>query len=58
MSTAGNRVIPHERLVHFLLAVDEIAIARELIKAMVNVTVDDFAEQPLVTPPWLEMASS
>jgi hypothetical protein len=54
----GSLVIPHERLVHFLLAVDEIAIARELIKAMVNVTVDDFAEQPLVTPPWLEMASS
>ncbi len=48
--------IPHHRLVHFLLAVDELAAARSVIEAMVGTTVEDFSDQPLTTPTWLEQA--
>lgn len=52
----GSLSIPHHRLVHFLLAVDEVAIAKTVVEAMVNTTIEDFAEQPLVTPTWLGWA--
>lgn len=52
----GSLSIPHYRLVHFLLAVDEVAIAKTVVEAMVNTTIEDFAEQPLVTPTWLGWA--
>jgi NACHT domain len=50
--------IPHDRLVHFLLAVDEIPVAKSVVAAMVSSTVDEFAEQPLDVPSWLEGTSS
>ena len=50
--------IPHNRLVHFLLAVDEVESAKTVIEAMVNTTIEDFAEQPLVSPAWLGSATS
>ena len=45
-------------LVHFLLAVDEVAAARSVIEAMVMTTVEDFSDQPLTIPPWLERAKA
>lgn len=50
--------IPHHRLVHFLLAVDEVAAARNVIEAMVDTTVEDFVDQPLTIPAWLRHARS
>lgn len=50
--------IPHHRLVHFLLAVDELATAKAVVEATVSTTVEDFAEQPLLNPPWLQGATS
>ncbi|MBL8470762.1 MAG: ATP-binding protein [Rhodocyclaceae bacterium] len=49
--------IPHHRLVHFLLAVDEAAMAKTVVEAMVSTTIEDFAEQPLVNPAWLGSAT-
>lgn len=54
----GSLIIPHERLVHFLLAVDEVSIAKEITETMVNVVVEDFAEQALPAPSWLESAAT
>lgn len=50
--------IPHHRLVHFLLTVDEVAAARSVIEAMVITTVEDFSDQPLTSPAWLEQAKA
>ncbi len=49
----GSLTIPHHRLVHFLLAVEETATAKAVVEAMVDTTCDDFSEQPLEDPPWL-----
>jgi hypothetical protein len=49
----GSLSIPHHRLVHFLIAVDEVAAARSIVEAMVETTVEDFSDQPLTTPAWL-----
>jgi hypothetical protein len=50
----GSLSIPHHRLVLFLLAVDELATARSVVQAMVETTVEDFSDQPLTSPAWLE----
>ena len=52
----GSLSIPHHRLVHFLLAVDEIAAARSVVEAMVDTIVEDFSDQPLTSPAWLGQA--
>ena len=52
-----SRTIPHLRLVHFLLAVDEVEIAKTVVEAMVYTTVEDFAEQPLTSPAWSRSSS-
>lgn len=52
----GSLSIPHHRLVHFLLAVDEVAAARSVVEAMVDTTVEDFSDQPLTIPSWLGQA--
>jgi len=49
--------IPHNRLVYFLLAVDEVATAKTVVEVMVNTTIEDFAEQPLMSPDWLGSAT-
>lgn len=54
----GSLSIPHNRLVHFLLAVDEVAAAKNVVQAMVDTTVEDFSEQPLTSPAWLERAKA
>jgi hypothetical protein len=55
---SGSLSIPHHRLVHFLLAVDEVAVARSVVQAMVDTTVEDFSEQPLTSPAWLGKAKA
>ena len=52
----GALSIPHHRLVHFLLAVNEVAAARSVVEAMVETTVEDFSDQPLTSPAWLDKA--
>jgi hypothetical protein len=54
----GSLSIPHHRLVHFLLAVDEVATARSVVEAMVDTTVEDFSDQPLTSPAWLGQATA
>lgn len=54
----GSMSIPHNRLVHFLLAVDEVAAARSVVEAMVDTTVEDFSDQPLTSPDWLVQAKA
>ena len=54
----GTLSIPHHRLVHFLLSVDEVAAAKGVVKAMVDTTVEDFSDQPLASPAWLEEAKA
>ncbi len=54
----GSLSIPHHRLVHFLLAVDEVAAARSVVEAMVDTTVEDFSDQPLTSPAWLVQAEA
>jgi hypothetical protein len=49
----GSLSIPHHRLVHFLIAVDEVATARGVVQAMVDTTVEDFSDQPLTSAVWL-----
>lgn len=56
--TGGSLTIPHHRLVHFLLAVDEVATARAVIEAMVDTTIEDFSDQPLTCPVWLRQAGA
>lgn len=52
----GLLSIPHHRLVHFLLVVDEVAAARSVVQVMVDTTVEDFSDQPLTSPVWLGKA--
>lgn len=56
--TGGSLTIPHHRLVHFLLAVDEVAKAKSVVQAMVDTTVEDFSDQPLTSPTWLGQAKT
>lgn len=49
----GSLSIPHHRLVHFLLTVDEVAAAKNVVEAMVDTTVEDFSDQPLTSPDWV-----
>lgn len=49
----GQLSIPHNRLVHFLLAVDEITEAKNIVRAMVDTLIQDFSDQPLASPSWL-----
>ncbi|CAM5218341.1 hypothetical protein CDEF62S_01315 [Castellaniella defragrans] len=56
---AGDpRTIPHHRLVHFLLAVDEVSTARTVIEAMVDTTIEDFSDQPLTCPVWVRQVEA
>lgn len=54
----GSLSIPHHRLVHFLLAVGEVAAARSIVEAMVDTIVEDFSDQPLTSPAWLGQAKA
>src|SRR3546814_14651632 len=49
----GPRTIPHHRLVHFLLAVDEASTARTVFEAMVDTPIEDYSDQPLTCPVWV-----
>jgi hypothetical protein len=51
---SANHSIPHDKLVVFLLKVGQLEAAIDVARAMVETTVDDFADQPLQTPNWLE----
>ncbi|MFU2487186.1 NACHT domain-containing protein [Thauera sp. WH-1] len=53
----GSLLIPHHRLVHFLLAVDEVPTAKTVVEVMVNATIEDFSDQPLTSPDWLGRAT-
>jgi hypothetical protein len=50
----SRHAIPHDKLVVFLLKVGQSDVAIEVAKAMVETTVEDFADQPLQAPVWLE----
>ena len=56
--TGGSLSIPHHRLVHFLLAVDEVAAAKNVVQSMVTTTVEDFSDQPLTSLAWLGKAEA
>lgn len=49
-------VIPHDRLVYFLLAVGQPDLAKDVVTAMVDATVEDFQDLALDVPLWLESA--
>ncbi len=49
---AESLVIPHHRLVHFLIIVDQSKMAKEVVNEMVDAVVEDVSEQPLNIPPW------
>lgn len=51
---SAKHSIPHDKLVVFLLKVGQLDAAIDVARAMVETTVDDFADQPLQTPNWLE----
>jgi len=51
---SSRHSIPHDKLVVFLLKVGQRDVAIEVAKAMVETTVEDFADQPLQAPIWLE----
>ena len=51
---SAKHSIPHDKLVVFLLKVGQLDAAIDVARAMVETTVDDFADQPLQTPDWLE----
>lgn len=53
---SAKHSIPHDKLVVFLLKVGQLDVALDVARAMVETTVDDFADQPLHTPNWLEPA--
>jgi hypothetical protein len=46
--------IPTERLIDFLVVIEEGALAREIIAVMLASLEEDFADQPLKSPPWLD----
>lgn len=46
-------VIPHHRLVRFLLAVGQVEVARTVVEEMMCSAIEDFSDQPLAKPPWL-----
>lgn len=46
-------VIAHNRLVRFLLEVDQVEIAIAVTEAMVSTTLEEMADQPLKRPIWL-----
>lgn len=54
-SWRGTRelTIPHDRLVDFLIAVQEYSRAKEVVIAMVDATVEDFSDISLEVPEWL-----
>lgn len=49
-------VIPHHRLVRFLVAVGQVAVAKTVVEEMLCSVIEDFSDQPLATPPWLSGA--
>jgi NACHT domain len=51
---SSQLIIPHDRLVFFLLAVGQQDLAKELVATMVDATVEDFQDLPLDVPSWLE----
>ncbi len=57
-STRRSLTIPHHRLVHFFLEVDEIRAAKSVVEVMVDTICEEFAEQPLEHPPWVGVAIS
>ncbi|VBG08356.1 MULTISPECIES: NACHT domain-containing protein [Burkholderia] len=56
-SIRGSRrrelVIPHDMLVDFLIAVEEYSCAKDVVTAMVDVTIEDFSDVRLEMPAWL-----
>jgi len=49
--------IPHDRLVDFLIAVQEYELAKKVVMVMVDTTVEDFSDIPLEVPVWLTLDS-
>lgn len=48
-------LIPHHRLVQFLIAVGQVETGRRVAEAMITSVIDDFIDQPLPVPKWLEV---
>jgi hypothetical protein len=46
--------IPTERLVDFLIVIEEFALAREIVDVMLASLEEDFADQPLMSQEWLD----
>jgi hypothetical protein len=46
--------IPTERLVDFLVVIEELQLAREVVAVMLKSLEEDFADQPLTAPRWLD----
>lgn len=52
-TASESLVIPHHRLVQFLLAVGQVSLAISVTEEMVCTVVEDFSDQPLKNPAWL-----
>jgi hypothetical protein len=46
--------VPTERLVDFLVVIEELLLAREIVAVMLGSLEEDFADQPLKSPHWLD----
>jgi hypothetical protein len=51
-------LIPHLRLVQFLIVVGQIPLAKNVTEQMIVSVVEDFADQPLKKPTWLELSDT
>lgn len=53
-SASDSLVIPHARLVKYLAVVGETRLAAEVTRAMVEITISEFSDQPVRSPAWLD----
>lgn len=53
-SAADSLVIAHARLVKYLAVVGETRLAAEVTRAMVEITIAEFSDQPVHRPAWLD----
>lgn len=54
--SSQNLVIPHNRLVRFLVAVGQVALAKSVAEEMICSLIEEFSDQPLDRPLWLNGA--
>lgn len=53
-SASDSLVIPHARLAKYLAVIGETRLAAEVTRAMVEISVAEFSDQPVGSPAWLD----